>query len=158
MRQRILCILGDRDRRTHLKQVWERRLRLEPVRSTLGEPAVLVYMMDETLRQLEGLLTRRHVSRAEKAGDFESRCRCRLNPLLAYFSTGEAALLALLEDGGGVEEPLRTQVSGWWRLLAQREIDAVCGVCVRSCEAPYPKIPEPLRPREPVDAGGRGRR
>jgi hypothetical protein len=156
MRQRILCILSDR--RTHLKQAWERRLRLEPVRSALGEPAVLVYMMDETLRQLEGLLTRRHVGRAEKAGDFESRCRCRLNPLLAYFSTGESALLALLEGDGVVEAPLRSQVSGWWRLLAQREIDAVCGVCVRSCDAPYPKIPDQLNRPEPAGAGGRGTR
>jgi hypothetical protein len=154
MRQRILCILIDR--RSSLKQEWVRRLRVEPVRSALGEPAVLVHMMEETLRQLEGLLTRNHVSRRRAAADFESRCRCGLNPLLAYFSTGEASLLTLLEEEGPIEGPLRSLVSSSWRLLAQREIDAVCGICVRTCHAPYPKIPERLTPREPAGAGGRG--
>ena len=157
MRQRILCIL--QDRRAHLKNEWERRLRLEPVRSALGEPTVLVYMMDETLRQLSGLITRQPATRRQPmSGDFESRCGCRLNPLLAYFSTGEASLIALLEEAGVMDEAARTLVSGWWRLLAQGEIDAVCGMCVRTCHAPYPKIPATLRRAEPVDAGGRGRR
>ncbi len=156
MRQRILCILSDRH--AHLKKAWERRLRLEPVRSALGEPAVLVYMMDETLRQLSGLITRQHAVRRPMSGDFESRCGCRLNPLLAYFSTGEASLLTLLGEAGVMDDAVRALVSGWWRLLAQGEIDAVCGLCVRTCHAPYPKIPETLRQPEPAGAGGRGKR
>ncbi|WP_138223378.1 hypothetical protein [Nibricoccus aquaticus] len=156
MRQRILCILDER--RAHLKREWARRLRLEPVRSALGEPAVLVYMMDETLRQLSGLIARQHAARRAAPGDFESRCGCRLNPLLAYFSTGEASLLMLLEEAEMMDEPVRALVSGWWRVLAQGEIDAVCGLCVRTCHAPYPKIPAALRRPEPADAGGRGTR
>ncbi len=156
MRQRILCILDHR--RPHLKQEWERRLRLEPVRSALGEPTVLVYMMDETLRQLSGLITRQHAVRKAMSGDFESRCGCRLNPLLAYFSTGEASLLTLLEEAGVMDDAVRALVSGWWRLLAQNEIDAVCGLCVRTCHAPYPKIPAGVRKPEPAGAGGRGTR
>ncbi len=156
MRQRILCILSDRH--AHLKKEWERRLRLEPVRSAMGEPAVLVYMMDETLRQLSGLITRQHAGRKALPGDFESRCGCRLNPLLAYFSTGEASLLTLLEEAGVMDEAVRALASGWWRVLAQGEIDAVCGLCVRTCHAPYPKIPVGVRKPEPAGAGGPGTR
>jgi hypothetical protein len=78
-----------------------------------------------------------------------------LNPLLSYFAAGEAALLTILEEGEAAEEPVRALIAGSWRVLAQGEIDAVCGMCVRACPTPYPKISAPLRRLEPVDAGGR---
>ncbi|MGC4074250.1 MAG: hypothetical protein QM760_17405 [Nibricoccus sp.] len=137
MRQRILCFVNDR--RHHLKREWAARLRRAPVRNAMAEPVILVHMMDETLDQLADLLVRKTRPRGEIAGDFENRCVCRLNPLLAYFTTGEASLMFLLGREESVDEPLYALVRSSWRLLAQREIDAVCGMCVRSCRSPYPK-------------------
>lgn len=141
VRQRILCLLENR--KTDLKNEWAQRLRVEPVRTPLADPAILGYLMDETIAQLTALLTRRPPrAKREGGGVFEDRCRCGLNPLLVYFATGEAALSAILETEAPLDEPLRMFVSGQWRVLAQRELDALCGACVRTCPSPYPQVPK----------------
>ena len=155
VRQRILCLLTDR--RTDLKSEWEKRLRAEPVRSALGHPDILMYMMDETLDQLADLLLRRQTARVRHPADFESRCRCHFNPLLAYFSTGIDALLAVLAQEASLDEPARAAAGAWWGLLAQQEVDAVCGACVRPCAEPYPLIKTMLTPTPPCGGGGRGK-
>ncbi len=155
MRQRILCLLTDR--RTDLKSEWATRLRTEPVRSALGHPDILTYMMDETLDQLTDLLLRRQAVRVRHPGDFESRCRCHFNPLLAYFTTGLDALLTILAQESALDEPARAVAGAWWGLLAQREVDAVCGACVRPCAQPYPPIKKLLTPTPLSGEGGRGK-
>jgi len=140
-----------------LKQEWESRLRAEPVRSALGHPDILTYMMDDTLDQLSDLLLRRQAARVRAPGDFESRCRCHFNPLLAYFATGLDALMSVLDAEAPLDEPARVATSAWWALLAQREVDAVCGACVRPCTAPYPPIKKMLTTNPPFGAGGRGK-
>jgi hypothetical protein len=153
VRQRILCLLSSR--RPDLKHKWEERLRAQPIRTAMAEPAILGYLMDETLDQLAAQLNRQPPAKSKRIRDFENRCRCGLNPLLAYFGTGEEILLESLVQEAPVEEPLRGFFLGQWRLLAQREIDALCGSCLRTCASPYPAAAATVS--SPPSAGGCGR-
>jgi hypothetical protein len=136
VRQRILCLLSDR--RPDLKFKWAERLRARPVLTAMAEPAILGHLMDETMDRLVAQLTRQPPGKSTRVRSFEDRCRCGLNPLLAYFGAGEETFLDLLAEEAVIEAPLRTFFLGQWRLLAQREVDALCGCCLRTCASPYP--------------------
>lgn len=139
MRQRILNLLTHR--RSDLKREWKTRLRAAPIRSALGDPAILSYLMDETLEEFSNLLRRRKVRRIRiDPRAFEKRCSCGLNPLLAYYVTGAQALALLLDEEYPTDEVLRAFISGQWHLFAQRELDALCGACIRKCQRPFPNI------------------
>jgi hypothetical protein len=140
VRQRILCLLSSR--KSDLKRKWAERLRAQPVSTAMAEPAILSYLMDETLEQLAAQLSRRAIPKTVRERRFDNRCRCGLNPLLAYFGTGEVSVVEVLAEEATVEEPLQTFVRAQWQLLAQREIDALCSACVRTCASPYPKAAE----------------
>jgi hypothetical protein len=129
--QRILCLIDAR--KSDLKRRWAERLRTQPVRSAMAEPAILGYLMDETLERFSAHLARRASVRARRAQGLDDLCRCGLNPLLTYFRMGEISALELLPEAGEERETLRTILGEQWRALARREVEALCGACVRSC-------------------------
>lgn len=114
-----------------IKRHWEALLRAEPVVSPLSNPDSLIYLMDETLDQLAAALR----SRSMKAwlrhnqplvAPLRDSCLCGLNPLLAYYITGRVALCAAAEEELG---PAFADVLLYYHCLAQKDIEALCGVC-----------------------------
>ncbi|MCX6944255.1 MAG: hypothetical protein NT173_05795 [Opitutales bacterium] len=119
-------------RRLSLKTEWERRLRAQPPNTALANPDVLVHRMDDSLERLDSLLSR-HAKRWPEGhppalARLRDPCRCGLNPLLGYFETGGAALLAVLPD---LKETERSAVEQAWYFFAQQEVDSLCAVCCR---------------------------
>ena len=117
--------------RPALKNEWEALLRSEPTLSPLGNPDVLVYLMDETFTQLVAHLRFRPTEHwTERAPalrlPLQRHCACGLNPLLNYYATGEIALHVVVarELTEHQEEVLTC-----YHLLAQKEIDTLCAVC-----------------------------
>jgi len=118
--------------RPAIKREWEKLLRTEPALSPMANPDTLVFLMDESLKQLADCLR----ARPSRSGPGKSppliaplqrRCPCGLNPLLNYYATGELAVHAASAarlDGAELEETLLC-----FHLLAQREIDTLCSVC-----------------------------
>jgi len=114
-----------------IKQRWETLLRAEPVVSPLANPDTLVYRMDETLDQLASALRTRSFRIWLKHHPvlfmpLRDNCACRLNPLLAYYTSGDTALreTAAPALGNALPETLLL-----YHGLAQREIEALCGAC-----------------------------
>jgi hypothetical protein len=134
VRQRILCLLSTR--KADLKRKWEARLRTQPVRTVMAEPAILSHLMEETLGQLASQLMRQAPRRSRRAGGLNALCRCGLNPLTAYFVTGELCVAELLAEASPPEESWRLFLGEQWSLLAWRGIGALCGECVWPCAAP----------------------
>lgn len=128
-------------RRPAIKKQWERLLRAEPVSSPLAKPDTLVFMMDDTVAQLVAALRSRSFKSWLRRSPvliapLQARCACGLNPLLAYFATGERALLGVL---GELDAESAHLVRLHFHALAQREIDALCGVCCERCGASCPR-------------------
>ncbi len=123
----------------------------------MAEPAILSYLMDETLEQLAAQLTQRAPVRSGRVQALDELCRCGLNPLIAYFGMGELSLLDLLAEEAGEGKPLRVLVSDQWGRLAQREIDALCGACVRPCASSVRKPRAKAAFVRPRSAGSRQR-
>ena len=114
-----------------IKQRWETLLRAEPVVSPLANPDTLVFRMDETLNQLATALHTRSFRVWLKHHPvlfmpLRDNCACRLNPLLAYYTSGDAALrdVGARALGNALPETLLL-----YHGLAQREIEALCGAC-----------------------------
>ncbi len=114
-----------------IKQRWETLLRAEPVVSPLANPDTLVFRMDETLNQLASALRTRSFRVWLKHHPVlfmprRDNCACRLNPLLAYYTSGDTALreVAAQALGNALPETLLL-----YHGLAQREIEALCGAC-----------------------------
>ncbi len=128
--------------RADIKRKWEVLLRAAPATTPLGNPDTLVYLMDESIRQLFSLFRSRSahqwLARHPPATRLvDTDCHCRLNPLINYFIAGQAALAFAaqaiprsqhhLDDVAAtvcVDELLLT-----FRFLAHREIHAFCEVC-----------------------------
>ena len=125
-----------RAHRLHLKTEWQQRLEARPPNTSLALPEILVHRMDDTLDQLDSLLhgppSARWLDRhPPRMGQLREQCRCGLNPLLDYFVTGSAAMTALLS--AELSEMEKKSLDRAWHLLAQREIESLCGVCCRIC-------------------------
>lgn len=128
--------------RAEIKRKWDTLLRAAPTTTPLGNPDTLVFLMDESIRQLFALFHSRSthpwLSRHPPAVRLLGvDCHCRLNPLINYFIAGQAALafvaqgiprskhhLEDVEATACVDELLLT-----FRFLASREIHAFCEVC-----------------------------
>lgn len=112
-RSRLALIV--QERRTHWRHEWEQRLLAEPILTVMAEPAILTHWMDETFAQFLSLLETHPNQRwlNEHQPSFEHRlrhrCRCGLNPLLAYFATGQESLEIVLREPPPV--PVRQQVA-----------------------------------------------
>jgi hypothetical protein len=114
-----------------IKQRWESLLRAEPVVSPLANPDTLVYRMDETLDLLVDALRTRSFRTWLKHHPvlfmpLRDTCHCQINPLLAYYSTGDTALREIAGPGLGIALPETLLL---YHGLAQREIEALCGAC-----------------------------
>ncbi len=114
-----------------IKQRWETLLRCEPVVSPLANPDTLVFHMDETLDQLLSALRTRSFRNWLKHHPvlfmpLRDNCNCHINPLLAYHTSGDAAVreVAAAALGSALPETLLL-----YHGLAQREIEALCGAC-----------------------------
>jgi hypothetical protein len=148
-------------RRLLWKTEWLRRLQTEPAVSTMAEPAILAYLMDDTLGKFSERIGRMTTRPARLAAwsDFARHCRCGLNPLLAYFSTGETALKELTAGDALLAEDTRAWLHRQWAALARQEIDALCSACRRTCATPHFPVTvrgAKLKP-EPIGAAGRGK-
>ncbi len=117
-----------RAHRLRLKADWSRRLGARPPRSPLALPEILQHRMNDTLDQLDDLLRTRPTLMMRKVREPEP-CRCDLNPLLDYFATGGEALAAGLN--GELSAAEETILDRAWHYLAAREIQALCGACLR---------------------------
>jgi hypothetical protein len=139
MRSRLATLL--RLHRPRLKAEWRRLLWMEPVSTPLANPDTLVYLMDETLTQLESILRTQHTPRWLKLRKthlepLRSYCPCGLNPLLAYFSTGVEALDTVLTVAASLTKEEKAIFYQGWHFLAQGEIQALCGGCCQECRRP----------------------
>ncbi|WP_232766593.1 hypothetical protein [Geminisphaera colitermitum] len=123
-------------RRNFLRARWEGKLRALPPSSALAEPDALVHLMGWTLEQFYQEL--QPTGRPPPPPDPESpHCPCGINPLIAYFVTGEAAVLEEMLDPQGrwialepdqrMEEMARARAA--IRRVAAREIESFCAVC-----------------------------
>jgi hypothetical protein len=118
--------------RPAIKREWEKLLRTEPALSPMANPDTLVFLMDETLTQLgDGLRARLAKGWMHRAppviAPLQRRCPCGLNPLLNYYATGELAVHAATAPR--LEHNDLEEVLALFHVLAQREIDTLCGVC-----------------------------
>jgi len=114
-----------------IKQRWEALLRAEPIASPLSNPDTLVFLMDETLRQVSSALRTRSVKTGLRAhattiAPLQGKCACGINPLLAYYTTGRYALREVAEDKLGLAF---NEVLVFFHSIAQKDIQALCGVC-----------------------------
>lgn len=120
--------------RPALKREWEILLRAEPTLSPLGNPDVLVYLMDETFNALLASLTQRSLSYWKERSTalrlpLKRHCTCGMNPLLNYYATGEIALHVVVAHE--LNEHLDAILT-CYHVLAQKEIDTLCAVCQHS--------------------------
>jgi hypothetical protein len=120
-------------RRAEIRERWETFLRLEPVASPLVHPDTLAYGIPGALREIIARLWSPSVENPEE----HVECACGRNPLQAFYTAGEQAMLEALvlvqatqpalaagERAATVEE-LRRAV----RFVAHRDIAALAGVC-----------------------------
>lgn len=130
--------------RSRLLQRWEATLRTLPPSSGLAHPDSLMHLMPSTLEQVIAALARNPARRTVKP---TPDCRCGMNPLSAYFVTGEVALIDILftaTPGWNVLshaererslESLRAAVAE----VAGAELEAFCSLC-RRCPPPLESV------------------
>lgn len=135
--------------RPTLRKRWEVLLRAEPVSSPLGTPEALVHLMDWTLDRVFdaiGQIPARRKQKTRSSHDYRQPadlCECGLNPLLAYFTTGERALLeaVFLADSPlppltpGERQTFAADLQQALHAIARVEIETLCSLCQRRpCE------------------------
>lgn len=117
-----------------IKAEWVERLRVIPPNTAMAHVDILVYRMDETLRELSRLLGKTTFKKLPP-GHAQliptQVCPCRLNPLLDYFVTGANALTVMLPPLIPEEQ---SALARGWHALAQWEIDTLCSACCRRSE------------------------
>lgn len=137
-----------RDQRPTLLVRWGSLLRAQPSPNALGNPDVLVLLMDWTLEEWESILRRPHARRRRSPGvgaaaSESEYCPCGQNPLLGYFRSAETALdeaIARLaapnagDDTHPVEwtlarDAFAVEARRALRQVAEREISTFCAVC-----------------------------
>lgn len=120
-----------------LRETWEAGLRLAPINGPLANPDTLRHLIPDSLRRI--FLSLARPSRAplslQAARARLPACDCGNNPYLAYFTTGEQALMEIMVRLQARMPPLERRQSDLAevvfavRRLANSEIDAFCGVC-----------------------------
>lgn len=124
--------------RPTILQRWEVLLRAQPVTSPLANPDSLVYLMDWTIDRVFAVLrspsNRRRISaRSAEAHPTREACACGMNPLLAYFTTAEQAMLECVLPvlAPREREAVLPAVKLAVQTVALREIQTFCAVCQR---------------------------
>ncbi len=126
--------------RPQLRRRWEELLRAERVTSGMANPDSLIYLMDWTLDQLMNELRQSHYRRhlGNRASPSErQRCSCGMNPLLAYFSAAEQAVIEILFLAAGELSKLSSiergasleDLKSALHEVARRDIESFCAVC-----------------------------
>ena len=127
-------ILLDRHRARLLGR-WRVRLRALPPSSALATPEVLGPLMAPALARVREEACRRLPAVEEP---FEpEHCRCGLNPLIAFYLTGECATFdvlwarpeALASLPGTEREAICRALRRAWRRVAAEEFALFCGAC-----------------------------
>ena len=128
-------------RRFSIHARWEDLLRAEPVTTPLGLPDTLVHLIEATLDDIFAAFDhqskRAWTNSSRAVANGRPVCPCGRNPLLAYFTAAEQALREGLilaqaacapldhhERDGSLEE-----LDAVFEQIAQREIEAFCGLC-----------------------------
>lgn len=126
--------------RHDLHKRWDDLLRAERITSGMANPDSLIFLMDWTLDQLMDELHQSHFRRREAnqprsgASNF---CACGRNPLLAYFSTLEQALVEVLFLADhelanltpGERNASLAELKTAQNEVARRDIETFCSVC-----------------------------
>ncbi len=139
MSKRLAALLTTH--RAELKAAWDRELRLAgPPNSALALPDILVHRMDDTLDLFASLLRREPAKHwpnepAPEWAHLRDHCRCGLNPLLDYFSSGGTALREVFPQLSVADGHALGQA---WYCLAQQEVNCLCTVCCRTCPPAVP--------------------
>lgn len=127
-----------RARHLEIRSRWAELLRVEPVNTPLAHPEALAHLIDWTLEEifhdLATAASRRHAGSSDER---RVECPCGRNPLLAYFSSAGQVLqeaLILLQASMPGLDPLErdaalAELKLVLRSVANREIEAFCGVC-----------------------------
>lgn len=124
-----------RARRAEIFSRWEALLRAEPTTSPLGTPDALVHMLDQTFEELLAALA--EAKRKPASGAHECLCGC--NPLLAYFRSGEQAMLEALVLIQASRPRMTTrqrqtelaELQSVVQAVGQQEIGVICSICQR---------------------------
>lgn len=155
--------------RETIKELWRANLRKVPLHTPLANPDLLAFMMDESLDEVLPSPSRIESSRPQRA-DWsatselakQGQC-CGLNPYIAYFLAGEAALVAVIrgiEPGPRLSEndilTSETELLFSFRVASHREINAFCEICQISSPSAgstdhYTRLPDacPFKQAEP---------
>lgn len=119
---------------------WRERLRALPPSSALAHPDLLGPLMAPALARVRQEATQPATETGPAgAADEPVACRCGLNPLVAFYLTGECATFdvlwgqadALPHLAPGEREQLCRTLSLAWRRVATDEISLFCGICQR---------------------------
>ncbi len=119
---------------------WRERLRALPPSSALAHPDLLGPMMAPALARVRQEAVQAPVDGTAQAAPEEPvACRCGLNPLVAFYLTGECATFdvlwgqadALPHLAPGEREQLCRTLSQAWRRVATDEISLFCSLCQR---------------------------
>ena len=129
-----------------IKTCWEVLLRAEPPASALGNPDILVFMMDRTLDAfftavLSPTPRRWLAHHPLLCGSLDETCPCGRNPLLHYFVSGEQAIVAIaakaLPESPAMprkaQKQILSEVQLTFHYLAQHELQNFCDLCRSTC-------------------------
>lgn len=127
--------------RPEIHRRWDALLRVEPVKTPLGQPEALKHMIDYTINMvwcyLRGQHQRKRNLRSVAASVADgSICPCGRNPLLAYFVAGEQAMLETLilvqagfDDCSDARSLAVQELKQAMASVAHTEIETFCAVC-----------------------------
>ncbi len=128
---------------------WREQLRALPPSSALAAPELLTPLMAPALARL------RHEAAASAqpalpAPGASPECRCGLNPLLAFYLTGEFAVFevlwsqpdALAPLAPDAREELCARLRAAWRRIAREGVETFCSLCQNGRDTDAPTAAE----------------
>ena len=115
---------------------WREHLRALPPSSALAGPEMLAPLMAPALARVRQEATREDDSTTSPE---PGACRCGLNPLVAFYVTGECATFdvfwaqpdALAPLAPELREELCRRLRGAWHRVASSEVTLFCSLCQR---------------------------
>ena len=116
---------------------WREQLRSLPPSSALAAPELLAPLMAPAIAQVR-FEAASHLNDPPGTPD-TSECRCGLNPLVAFYLTGEAATFEVLWSQPEALAPLAPEareatcriLREAWRRVATEEVSLFCSLCQR---------------------------
>jgi len=128
-------------RRPDIRARWADLLHVDRAPTPLANPAALVHLIGWSLEEIERALLqpseRHRMARGGGAIDCRHACSCLRNPFLPYFVAGEQAVreaLVLAQAATpdltpGERDAALEELNLVLHIVAQREIEAFCGIC-----------------------------